>query len=496
MTSELVPSRPGLHPIEPGLEARRPRADNPRGRLLEGVLQLFDRQQIPYCILHGADEYPARVASDVDFIMPPEYLPRSLGLLLQADRASLGASVVQLIRYKSTAYCYVLAADRPGAEREFLAVDVCSDYRGYGRLFYRGERILESRRLERGYWVPSPALEFTCYLIKRVGKVSLWIEHGPRLTELYRQDPLGCDRELARFWPGANGRRIGRLTASGQWDALRNLVPALRRELLWPHSRGEWKDTAVYWVTDTLRRVERWRTATGLHIVLLGPDGSGKSVSLAALARAVAPAFRRVRAHHFSPALFRRTEAYRAVTAPHAHPPRSLLGSLAKAIYWFFDFTVGYYGKVRPELARAALVLFDRYLLDALVDPRRYRYAGPAGLLRRIWLLVPKPDLVILLDAPSDVLRARKQEVAVAEVDRQREAYRRLLQSLPNGHVVDASRPSEEVVEDLATIVLGHLEARIEARWSRPGTPRQGRPGPGWPEPTRTLISWVTGVMM
>ena len=101
------------------------------------------------------------------------------------------------------------------------------------------------------------------------------------------------------------------------------------------------------------------------------------------------------------------------VTAPHSRPPRSLVGSLAKAVYWVLDYTLGYYLKIRPALVRSTLVLFDRYLVDALIDPRRYRYGGPRWVLHLVWSLIPKPDLVILLDAPPEVLRARKQEVSL-----------------------------------------------------------------------------------
>jgi len=149
---------------------------------------------------------------------------------------------------------------------------------------------------------------------------------------------------------------------------------------------------------------------------------------------------------------------------PHSRPPRSLIGSLAKAAVWLLDYTVGYYAKIRPALARSTLLLFDRYLVDALVDPRRYRYGGPRWLLRLVWTLIPKPDLVILLDAPVEVLRARKQEVSLDETERQRHAYRQLVQILPNGHVVDAAQPLDRVVMAAGTVVLEFLTSRTARR--------------------------------
>jgi thymidylate kinase len=199
-------------------------------------------------------------------------------------------------------------------------------------------------------------------------------------------------------------------------------------------------------------------------VVLLGADGAGKSTVLEAVRESVAPAFRLTRACHLSPALFRRRSQAGPVTDPHGQPPRSFIGSIVKAGYWLFDYTVGYHFIVRPALVRSSLVLFDRYLVDALVDSRRYRYGGPRSLLRLIWKLVPKPDLVILLDAPAEVLQARKQEVPFVESMRQREAYREIVERMPNGHIVDAAQPLNKVVADTNNIIIDFLAARTARR--------------------------------
>jgi thymidylate kinase len=85
-------------------------------------------------------------------------------------------------------------------------------------------------------------------------------------------------------------------------------------------------------------------------------------------------------------------------------------------------------------------------------------------LLRLIWRLVPKPDLVILLDASPEVLQARKQDVPFAETARQRAAYVALVGTMRNGHVVDAARPLRQVVEEVNDIILQHLASRIARR--------------------------------
>ena len=49
-------------------------------------------------------------------------------------------------------------------------------------------------------------------------------------------------------------------------------------------------------------------------------------------------------------------------------------------------------------------------------------------LARLVGLLMPEPDLWLLLDAPVEVVRARKQEVSEKETARQLDAYRSFIE--------------------------------------------------------------------
>src|SRR5438105_12039839 len=113
---------------------------------------------------------------------------------------------------------------------------------------------------------------------------------------------------------------------------------------------------------------------------------------------------------------------------------------------------VGYWAVVRPALVRSTFVGFDRYYHDILVDPRRYRYGGPRWLARLACAWVPQPDLWILLDAPASVIRARKSEIPLSEIERQRLCYQELINHLRDGHIVDTSRSPDEVARAVERI--------------------------------------------
>ena len=205
-------------------------------------------------------------------------------------------------------------------------------------------------------------------------------------------------------------------------------------------------------------------------VVFLGPDGSGKSTVIRQIATELAPAFRQTEVLHLRPRLGLRSGGGNPVTDPHSRAPRGRVASTLKVLYFVFDYLVGYLLRIRPMLVASTLVLFDRYYHDLLVDPRRYRYGGSMWLARAVARIIPRPDLWVLLDAPPEVLRSRKQEVSLGELRRQRAAYRELaggLGGLSNSIVVDADRDLEDVVSEVATQVLAVRSGRFARRMGR-----------------------------
>jgi thymidylate kinase len=109
---------------------------------------------------------------------------------------------------------------------------------------------------------------------------------------------------------------------------------------------------------------------------------------------------------------------------------------------------------------RGRLVLFDRYAYDAVL-PTRFQYTR-LGKARR-WLLAhacPPPELVVLLDAPGDVLYQRKGEKSAALLEKQRLAYRALLARLPRTVIVDASRDAEQVRLEVIRLIWDEYARR------------------------------------
>lgn len=110
---------------------------------------------------------------------------------------------------------------------------------------------------------------------------------------------------------------------------------------------------------------------------------------------------------------------------------------------------------------RGRLVVADR---DFFID---YSVAAkpPLALSDRIHLfvlgkLLPKPDLVVWLDAPPDVLYGRKPEVPISYLERRREGIGRLGSAFRRFEVVDADRSLDEVYRAVEVLVESACQGR------------------------------------
>jgi thymidylate kinase len=107
-------------------------------------------------------------------------------------------------------------------------------------------------------------------------------------------------------------------------------------------------------------------------------------------------------------------------------------------------------------------VIFDRHPYDARLADR------PAGSsrLRRAILghALPAPDAVVVLDAPAELLYARKPEHPLERVRAQRSAYLDLAARLPHALIVDVTGPLDDVARTVTAAV-----------WSAAHGPRGGR---------------------
>ena len=95
----------------------------------------------------------------------------------------------------------------------------------------------------------------------------------------------------------------------------------------------------------------------------------------------------------------------------------------------------------------------DRWLYGYVVQPHALRFHGPDWFARAIVRLLPRPDLVVNLAAPAPIVRQRKQELTLEQIERELAAWSAL--PVKTLRTFDATLSPDEV----ATAILATLGA-------------------------------------
>src|SRR6266568_7375874 len=417
-------------------------------RVARALIATLANECKSYCILSGYEQLPDSFDTDIDYMVDQQDFER-MPTIVEHVAAQTNTRLFHTVEHEITARSFSLAS-QSGSELTIVQPDATSDYRHFGLLWLRSDEVLAARRwCPRGFWIPAAPHEFAYYLIKRLNKRYFTEQHGQKLHRLYAEDSSGCDKMIARFWKEPKQSALSRMAASNGWAELLSNTESFRSELVQNSADSRFAKVALSFrhAAHFLRRMAR---PTGGWVAFIGPDGAGKSAVIDAIRQQFTFAYREVRCFHLRPKALRKgTASESVVTDPHGRPPRGLLVSITKIFFLLADYWLGYLLKMATAMRRSQLLIFDRYIYDLLVDNKRIRYGGPAWLLRLAARIVPRPDLVILLDAPAEIIWSRKQEVSFDEVVRQRAEYLNVAQGLRSAVVMNANRPLADVIHDV-----------------------------------------------
>ena len=198
-------------------------------------------------------------------------------------------------------------------------------------------------------------------------------------------------------------------------------------------------------------------------VAIVGPDGCGKSTVLNHLDIALQKQGYSIAHEHLRPnwlpplsALRGKAKAPPAAWSradrPHAAPQVGAWSSCARWLYYTFDYSFGFWLKTRRQ--GADIILFDRYVDDFLIDPRRSRLRELPWFMRFLWQILPRPHKTFYLDASVDVLLNRKQEVGKDQLIQLVERYRGLAQSSEKVCRMNAELAPEVLSKEIADEII------------------------------------------
>ena len=213
-------------------------------------------------------------------------------------------------------------------------------------------------------------------------------------------------------------------------------------------------------------------------IALIGPDGAGKTTITRMLAESRLLPLKSIymgidiSASNVALPTSRLVERLRTHLAKKSAPaarrrrgsgtrtrPRGLRGSAWAAARLANRLADEWYRQAASwwHQSRGFTVLYDRHFAFDFAPEVAGDQVEPFDRRLHRWCLdhlYPSPDLVIFLDAPGEMLFARKGELTPSELERRRQAFLQVGRRMPSFIRVDATRPLEDVYSEVAGHVL------------------------------------------
>ncbi|TPE42980.1 nucleoside/nucleotide kinase family protein [Pontibacter mangrovi] len=350
-------------------------------------------------------------------------------------------------------------------DNRFTAVKLCiySSYKINNWLYFSSEELLKTRvySTSKNYWTLNYSNSFIYTLSKAIENKHAEEEQFQDLCECCKRASNGIKSHLRRFLCDDSINMLINALNSQSSDCLNDNVELLSKNLR--NTDGNKISDFLPKSIDLVRSILK---PPGLVVGILGRDGSGKSTFVNEITKTLGGCFsntitfKRHPKIFYKELIFKKGEDYH-FSKPHLYKERGYMASFLKLNLLLVEFLVGYWLKVFPLKRKAFLILYDRYFIDVLADPLRYRIKGNKLFIKMIHYILPQPDIWIILDLSTEVLMQRKQELTFEMSEKLRQEYLNLQKILPNCMVVSNEKELQKTVDNATAHILYTMRRKL-----------------------------------
>ena len=437
--------------------------------------QLFIRlneKMITYCILRNYEGLPEEVGNDIDIWIKDRDQEKFQKILFEIAKETDWEIILYSPRF-SYYRNYFFA--KQSKRLNILHID-CWTFLYWKSISYIDESVFHKHRLfhEKGFYILSPGVEASVSLLGNlIYHKKVKDKYKKLIIEYANKDSESLLGVLKRPFGEKISKFIVDKAKAGKWDTLEKKAFFTRYILIRRAFFYKFFRQIKIWVVYFFERLTFFFfTNSGLFIVLIGPDGSGKSTTARNLLESdIQKLFQKKMYFHghfsYLPELKRivslfyerkkKTTASADETGCDSLKPFGILRAIIYPLYYGLNYFVGHI-LIWKERVRGGLVVFDRYFYDYLIQKQFSKC--PRWVIYLIAHLIPRPDVLIYLKNDPEIIRAYKQELSIEEIKRQSKICETITNHFKNGIVIETSCSLREVGERVQKVIINKIKEK------------------------------------
>ena len=435
----------------------------------------LNRKNIKYFILRNHEQLPvSNSGKDVDIVI----VPRSYSMVME--------SILDTMRHFGIHYYQITQFDRmrcwyimEHTKKFGIHIDIIENeiYKGFE--FFSFNYLYKQVIKFKNFYVLNKPMDIVMLLVQNiVAYKRLKEKYRNLIASNYFTCKEACDSEILHFWGNNQGQKMIALLENKDFDAIENHAREFEKSAL--------KRIFVKHPISTILQVGRFLAGKFYRIIwcprkywrffaVEAPDGTGKTTFIENLILELRKYYvsdkERFCVHHFRPNIFPNLGAAgeragimkqdKDFTNPHRAKPSNAFSSFLRMLYYWTDYVIGIPLLLRKEVQYERFSIYDRYIYDFVVDPKRSRINLPRWVRVTFARLVIQPQIVFVLLADPDVIYKRKQELTKEEISRQLFEFKKLTSFGKHVVFIDANQDIDTMVGQATEIIMNRFLNKI-----------------------------------
>ena len=435
----------------------------------------LENEDVQYFILRNYEKLPEQnLGKDIDIVIKPKAYSQTEKILLKV-MAMFDIHYYQITQFDRMRCWYIMDDKKHfGIHIDIIENEV---YKGFE--FFSFEKLYKNVEKYNGFYVLNKTMDTIMLLVQNiVAYKCLKNKYRTTIPNNYALFKNGIDKEILSFWGDKLGRKMIDSLNKSDFDSI--------IENAYKYEKGAMKRIFLKRPFYTIKGITRFLCGK-IHRVILcprkfwrfiaveAPDGTGKTTFIDSLVTELRRYYvsdeGRFCIHHFRPLILPNLGAVGEkagvmkqdtdFTKPHRAKPAGKLSSFIRMTYYWVDYLIGMPYLLRKEVKAERYTIFDRYIFDFVVDPKRARISLPYWMRKMFARMVIQPQIVFVLNTEADVIYKRKQELELNEIKRQLDEFNKIESLCSNVVYIDAGQSVDEMTTQAIKIIFDKFLNKI-----------------------------------